>query len=225
MELLSLAWMAAAVAVLVFWFRVHAVFLVYLVVVAGTGALFGPTSLLTLFLGLVPLLYAVAFVGFMALRSKQPAFRVFAAARKWPLGTLLFDKLVLALLAPHKSLYGLCTRRWTESELVVEVRDQYWLRNPFQSVDVGALCGIGEMVAFGASQQLILQSGRRAIPVALRAEYVKKSKGRLTCRAMAQAPPAGVERHSVSAEVRDEAGDLCCTVYVDLHISDARQRK
>ncbi len=224
MDLASLAWIAATVAVLVVWFRVHAVFLVYFVVGSAAGVLFGPTSLVTLLVVLAPPLYAAAFVAAMASRRKQPAFRIFAASRAWPLGAVMFDRLMPPLLAPHKSLYGFRTRRWTESELVVEFSCGHWLQNPFQSVDVGALCGIGEMVAFGACQQLILQSGRRAIPVAVRAEFVKKSRGLLTCRSSAQVPPAGAERHGCAAEVRDAAGDLCCTVYVDLQLGDTTKK-
>jgi hypothetical protein len=219
MDLVSVLWVAAVVATVVVWFRVHAVFLIYVVLGGAAGTLFGSTSWLTLLVVLVPPLYAAAFVGAMAVRRKQPAFRIFAVARKWPLGPLLFDRLVLPLLAPHKSVYGVRTVKWSEAEMVLGFYSTYWLRNPFQSVDVGALVGVGELVAFGAVQQLILQSGRRAIPVAVRAEFGKKSKGRLTCRSAPVAPAAEAERHTCSAEVRDAAGDLCCTVYVDLHLS------
>ncbi len=109
--------------------------------------------------------------------------------------------------------------KFSEKELVLSFVESWWLRNPFASVDVGALCGIGEMVAFGASQFAVHKSGYRAIPVRVSADFVKKSKGTLSCSAKAIVPGIDATTVTLTSEIRDSKNELCCTVNVVLQLS------
>lgn len=206
----------AVAVVLVAWFRVHIGFLVFIASL-WLLSLSSWSHAVPLLLAL-PVAYVAVVVALLFVSRRKPAFASFRAVSRWPLGALLFDKVGLALIAPHKSLYGLRTVSFTETELVVAFRLSYWLLNPFGSVDVGPLCGIGEMVAFGASQYAISKSGMRAIPVGVRAEFVKKARGGLVCSAHAAAV-AG-DKATLVAEIREaRTKELCCKVFVDMALS------
>ncbi len=224
MDAVLVVWVAAVVAVLLAWFRVHPAFALYLTLSCSAGVGFGARSLLFAAAALAPPLYVAVVFGALAMRRKRPLPELFALARTWPLGGLVFDRLLIAVSAPHKSVYGLRTVRWTSDELVMRFDCSFFLRNPFASVDVGALVGMGELVAFAATLHHLERSGRRAIPTGVKATFVKKSKGRLTVSARAQPPPAGAASGTVSAEIRDARGDLCSTVYVEFAIGEATKR-
>lgn len=215
MEWLVIAFFIVASSVLVLWFRVNGLALLYLSVVCWCSSR-GASMLL---LSLIPVVYVVGLLALLFPRRSRPAFETFQFCNRLPFGGLIFDKVLLGLIAPHKTLYNVRTVKFTNTELVVKFVESWWLRNPFSSVDVGALVGIGEMVAFGASQYSIHKSGRRAIPIRVSAEFVKKSRGRLTCSARAVVPPVDATTATLSAEIRDSKNDLCCTVNVELQLS------
>ncbi len=121
--------------VLVYWFRVSPFFLAYVAFVYALSNVLSGTFLVIV--SLVPVVYVGILVAMVLQDRKRPPFQTLKFLQGFPLGGLVFDRVLLALLAPHKSVYGLSTVRWTESEVVVSFEESFWLRNPFQSVDVG----------------------------------------------------------------------------------------
>jgi hypothetical protein len=199
---------------LAFWFRVPILVMAYSAIVLWAST----KSVVLLLVSLCPTLYVAVVVLLLYLRMKKPAYELFAFSKRLPFGVLIFDRVALGFIAPHKTLYGLTTIKFSEKELSVAFFGSHWLKNPFQSVDVGALAGIGEMVAFGASQYAIQKSGRRAIPIRVVCEFAKKSKGKLIASSKSIDPPVDATTATVVGEIRDSANDLCCTVKVELQL-------
>jgi hypothetical protein len=121
--------------VLVCWFRVSPFFLAYVVFVFALSNVLSGAFLVIV--SLVPVVYLGILVALVLQDRKRPPFQTLKFLKQYPFGSIIFDRVLLALLAPHKSVYGLSTVRWTESEVVVSFEESFWLRNPFQSVDVG----------------------------------------------------------------------------------------
>ena len=212
---------AAAVfsALLVVWCRVHAAVLLHLLLVGGLIVL-GASDALVLTALLAPLLYVgTVMLALVRHGLHKPAFELFLVAKRFPLGGLIFDRVALGFVAPHKTVYRPRVRVCTMEEAVVTFDQSYWLQNPFRSVDVGALLGVGEMVAFLASNGILAKRRIRAIPISTSGQFVKKARGRLTVSAKALTDEA-LDRAdgvlTVTSEIRDAAGDLCGTVSTDL---------
>ena len=80
-------------------------------------------------------------------------------------------------------------------------------------MDVGAICGIGEFVAFAACQHTMMKNKQRGLPVSTRAEFKKKCKGRLIVTAVVPE-----DMSTISATIKDSSGEVCAIVYTELNI-------
>jgi hypothetical protein len=212
---------AALTQIFVQWFRVPVAFIVYvgLVNLLENPLLFWPLVVLP------PLYILLVAIHVASAGLKKSAFTLYHRAAELPLGPIIFDRLLLAFFAPHKTVYGVRIASWTPSQLVLKFEASYWLRNPFSSADVGVLCGVGELAAFASSQEPLLKANLRGIPVTTSAKFLKKSKGVLRAISVPIAPPdVSMESCQLTAEIRDAANDLCCVVTVDLHLSPLPQK-
>ena len=91
---------------------------------------------------------------------------------------------------------------------VVRMRDRAAVRNHLRSVHAIALMNLGE-VATGLAVIACLDPSRRGIVTRLSMEYTKKARGPLTATCHFSPPAPDFEGpFPVTAELRDEAGDL-----------------
>ena len=167
----------------------------------------------------------------VAMRTIADYARCYAALAALPLGRAFFDRVLVTLLAPAKSNTRSETRAFTDNAVELRFRQRFWLHNPFRSVDVGALVGVGEHAAGLLLIHIGRQTRRRLIPVSLRCSFPKKSRGTLTVRSgdgqtlrtrLAQESAAfDYEQH---ATITDASGDVCARLVVTFTISAASAR-
>lgn len=167
----------------------------------------------------VPLAYIlVVILSVVSLRGDVP--KLFRAVKKFPLGSQVFDGILIPAFVPHKSVLRLRFKVWSEKEVVATMRQRFWLHNPFQSVDLAALISAGEVVGFGVCLSQIQKSGKRAIPTEVTAVFHMKARGELTISSTLTETdfPLGVNSHS--AKIIDKKGNLCAEITTNFMVSN-----
>jgi acyl-coenzyme A thioesterase PaaI-like protein len=156
--------------------------------------------------------------GEAARRDAGHGARLLAAWRRLsvlPGGAWLFSRM-LGRMAPYTGSMGAKVVLLEPGRAQVELRDRRRVRNHLRSVHAIALANLGEL-ASGLAATAAMPAGVRGIPTAIRVDYLKKARGRLTATGLAALPP--VEEAGTSAEVRadiaDADGVIVATVVVE----------
>jgi len=127
------------------------------------------------------------------------------------LGKFFFSQLVGAL-APYSASIGARILKVTQEEVIVEMDDRPWLRNPFDSVHAIALANLGELsggLAFMAASQY--KKGVRGIPTKAAIEYHKKARGTIRAVAKVTIPKESCDL-PLSVDLTDRDGEVVATV-------------
>jgi acyl-coenzyme A thioesterase PaaI-like protein len=94
----------------------------------------------------------------------------------------------------------------------VSLRDRRKVRNHLASIHALALANAGEL-ASGLAMHSALPQSVRGIVVRLEIEFLKKARGTVTATATPEIPEVQEPvEHAVSADIRDEAGDVVARV-------------
>ncbi len=133
---------------------------------------------------------------------------------KWflavPLGRWFFARL-LGWLVPYVGPLSAEVEELARGQARVSMRERWSLRNHLRSIHAVALVNLGELTA-NLALSTLQPKGGRFIVTGVQAEYLKKARGRVTCRVA-----LGAEWPDVSegvAEITDRDGDLVCRVKV-----------
>jgi len=130
-----------------------------------------------------------------------------------PGGRLIFS-LVLGWLAPYTGSLGARIEELRPGYARVTLRDRRRLRNHLRSLHAIALINLGEL-ATGLAVLSTIPDNMRGIVLCMRADYLKKARGRLIATARFELPQAiGADTAcEVEAELKDQAGDIVTRVH------------
>ncbi len=129
-----------------------------------------------------------------------------------PGGARLFS-LVLGWMVPYSGTIDPLVESLEPGRVRVSIRDRRRVRNHLKSIHAIALINLGE-IATGLAVISSLSDNMRGIVLSLKAEYIKKARGKLTAKAMLDLPE-GIEDNTafeISAEIIDESGEVVTIV-------------
>ena len=129
-----------------------------------------------------------------------------------PGGRLVFS-LVLGWLAPYTGTLGARVEEIRPGYACVSLRDRRRLRNHLRSLHAIALINFGEL-ATGLAVLSTLPGNMRGIVLDIRADYVKKARGRLTATAEFELPQPMEDDTAceVAVDLVDQQGDTVTRV-------------
>ena len=129
-----------------------------------------------------------------------------------PFGDRLFS-LALGMVAPYSATIGARVESVKPGYARVSLRDRRRVRNHLRSIHAIALVNLGE-IATGLAVLSTISADMRGIVLDIRADYLKKARGRLAATAAFELPRLedGNTPCQVEAIITDEAGDVVAKV-------------
>ena len=144
--------------------------------------------------------------------SENTILRWWQRLNTLPGGSWLFSRF-LGWYAPYSGTIGSRVEALDSGFAQVSLRDRRQLRNHLKSIHAIALMNLGEITT-GLAVLSTLTPDMRGIVLGLQAEYLKKSRGKLTAKASFELPSPLDENIPCEAktEIKDEAGDIVAIV-------------
>ena len=129
-----------------------------------------------------------------------------------PAGRLLFS-LALGWLAPYSSSIGARVEDIRPGYARVSIRDRRRLRNHLHSMHAIALINLGELTT-GLAVLSTISENMRGIVLDIRADYLKKARGKLTAIAEFELPQPLLDDTpcEVEARLQDQSGETVARV-------------
>ena len=104
----------------------------------------------------------------------------------------------------------------------LKIRDRRAVRNHLNSVHACALMNLGEATT-GVAMMMALPDDARGIPIHLAMDYVKKSRGTITCECSCETPSSSERKeYEVRGELKDESGEVTARVFARWMVGPAR---
>ena len=144
--------------------------------------------------------------------SENTILRWWQRLNTLPGGSWLFSRF-LGWYAPYSGTIGSRVEALDSGFAQVSLRDRRQLRNHLKSIHAIALMNLGEITT-GLAVLSTLTPDMRGIVHGLQADYLKKSRGKLTAKARFELPSPLDENAPCEAktEIKDEAGDVVAIV-------------
>lgn len=127
-----------------------------------------------------------------------------------PGGRWLFARL-LGWLVPYVGPLSAEVEELASGQARVSMRERWSLRNHLRSIHAVALVNLGELTA-NLALTTLQPKGGRFIVTGMQAEYLKKARGLVTCRARLEGAWPHISEGV--AEITDRDGGLVCRVKV-----------
>lgn len=149
---------------------------------------------------------------------------LFQRARRWPLGTAVFSRLV-TLRSPYFASISPRVRELRAGLSEVTMRNRRKVRNHLGTVNAIAMCAMSELAA-GMLMEATLPAGLRWIPRGMTVRYLRKAGTDLVARAELAQPPAADFRGDlvVPVRVRDDAGSVVMEADIAMYLSPREPR-
>jgi len=145
--------------------------------------------------------------------------QLFARARRYPLGTRVFSRMV-TLRAPYFASIAPLFCELRDGHCEVFVRNRRRVHNHLGTVNAMALCSMCELAA-GTMLESSLPRGLRWIPRGMTTRYLKKADTDVTATA-ALAAPVAADFHGdlvVPVRVRNTVGEIVMEADISMYLS------
>jgi len=131
-----------------------------------------------------------------------------------PGGRKIFS-LGLGWMAPYSSSIGALVEEIKPGYARVSLQDRRRVRNHLHSVHAIALINLGE-IATGLAVLSTISANMRGIVLSIKADYLKKARGKLTAKAEFQLPEPLTDNTTceVEAQLKDQTGEIVTLVRV-----------
>lgn len=145
--------------------------------------------------------------------------QLFARARRYPLGTRVFSRMV-TLRAPYFASIAPLFRELRNGHCEVFVRNRRRVHNHIGTVNAMALCSMCELAA-GTMLESSLPRGLRWIPRGMTTRYFKKADTDVTATASLEVPVAECFHGDlvVPVRVRNTAGEIVMEADISMYLS------
>jgi len=166
------------------------------------------------------LLIVVLMLPILTLMKQRNTIKLWKKLSSYPMiGKWLYSKL-LCFATPYTGSISPNFVQVDEKCLEVYITEHRAIKNPFNCIHACALANLGELVTTMYVLNILTKDGRRGIPVGLKAEYLKKARGKITAKLENLEIPKDVKDYDIQVDLKDQTHDVVCKVTLTLKISD-----